>query len=54
MKQMELICDEDNTSITGHCFTPEWMSGKETWRCKKCNREGIVKYNLTIIDKEDD
>ena len=54
MEQMELICDEDNAGITGHCFTPEWMSGKETWRCKKCNREWIVKYDLTIIDKEDD
>jgi hypothetical protein len=52
-KQMELICDEDNTSITGHYF-PEWMSGKETWRCKKCNREWIVKYTLTVTNKKDD
>lgn len=54
MEQMELICDEDNTSIAGHCFTPEWRSGKETWRCKECSREWVVKYDLTIIDKEDD
>ena len=54
MEQMELICDEDNTSVTGRCFTPKWRSGKEIWRCKKCNREWIVRYDLTIIDKEDE
>lgn len=54
MEQMELICDEDTTSTAERCFSPEWMSGKETWRCNKCNRDWIVKYNLTITDKEDD